>query len=358
MLAKRKTITHPTIGKIELPLLIPAFSSKGFTFLEEGRGKKKKEYSELANALYQFCQYKWPIVLISAYDLYFKHFISPKLPIRKVSDYLKTTDIVMIDSGGYELMKEFDSTEIKRYMYNPKEGFSKEEYITILDKVVSGKNNPCLIISNFDYEVRGFPLDVQIKKARELFNRYRDCMSNFIIKPLTEDSNYVDPSRISNSDFKNLNGFDMIGVTEKDLGKDLMKRLRRITELRVGLNNSSLEAPIHIWGGLDPIITPLYFFAGAEIFDGVSWLRYAYFNGIAVNRECHLVLNPQRGISTSHELNHAFAGLDNLSFLDNLTSNLQSWVDLEGKDFTMFNENVREYLKNAYNIMKTKIKNI
>lgn len=358
MLAKRKILNHPAVGEIELPLLIPAFSSKGFKFLEKRQGKKRKEYSELADALDQFSGNNWSTVLISAYDIHFKHFIKPNHPVKDVVQYLKNTRIIAVDSGGYELTKEFDSTEIKRYMYYPKEGFGKKQYESVLNKLTSNKTNLQLIISNFDYSVQGSPLDFQIKEARSLFNKYPQCISDFIIKPLTKKSDFIDPSKFSTLDFKNLKGFDIIGVTEKDLGKDLLSRLRKISELRTGLNNVSLETPIHIWGGLDPIITPLYFFAGAEIFDGVSWLRYAYLNGVAVNRECLLVLNKELGIGTSNQVNHAFAGWENLVFLNNLIISLQQWIELEGRDFGMFHGSIRKNLESAYNIMKTKIKNI
>ena len=91
-------------------------------------------------------------------------------------------------------------------------------------------------------------------------------------------------------DFANLRGFNIIGVTEKDLGANLLDRLMRVAILRKGLDDVGVNAPIHLWGGLDPILTPLFFFAGAEIFDGISWLRYAYNKGIAINRECYAVV--------------------------------------------------------------------
>ena len=51
MLVRRSIITHPSAGRIELPLLVPAFSSKGFAFKSCGRGREKRDYSEIAYEL-------------------------------------------------------------------------------------------------------------------------------------------------------------------------------------------------------------------------------------------------------------------------------------------------------------------
>ena len=268
MIACRKSLLHPIAGEIELPLLIPAFSSKGFGFYKTGKGKNKRDYSELAYAFAEFTRHYMQHVLVSAYDLYFDHFIAPDLPSNNVTSYLVNSRIVVIDSGGYELTAGFDSNETKTFVYQPKAGFGKEEYEKVLKTITGDENNLHLIITNFDNEPQGGPLDVQIKMAREIFNRYPNCLTNFILKPWTEKSEIVDPSRMSNTDFSNLRGFDIIGVAEKDLGKNIIDRLKRVAFLRKGLNEAGITSPIHIWGGLDPIMTPLFFFAGA-----VQWCQ-------------------------------------------------------------------------------------
>ncbi len=358
MLACRRILSHPIAGEIELPLLIPAFSSKGFGFYTTGKGKKKRDYSELVYALAEFTRHPIQHIMISAYDLYFEHFLAPNLPVKNVTSYFVNSRIVVIDSGGYELTTDFDSTDIKTFVYQPKDGFGKEEYKKLLNKIIKDRNNLSLVITNFDHETQGLPLDVQISLARELFNKYPNCMSNFILKPWTKNSNIVDPSRMSNTEFANLRGFDIIGITEKELGKNISDKLKRIAFLRKELNEAGVTAPIHIWGGLDPIMTPLFFFAGAEIFDGVSWLRYAYKNGVAINKECYAILKPELGITTSHQLNKAMVGFENLRFLDNLTISLQQWVDFEGKSFDMFDGHIKDHLQKAYVTMKTNIKYI
>jgi len=93
---------------MELPLLVPAFSSKGFGFKTTGRGSAKRTYSEIAYELVEFSQQPSPAILVSAYDLFFDHFDAPGLH-HKTEDYLRNAALIFLDSGGYELISQFDS---------------------------------------------------------------------------------------------------------------------------------------------------------------------------------------------------------------------------------------------------------
>jgi hypothetical protein len=283
LLARRSALEHPLVGRIELPLLVPAFSSKGFGFRTTRRGSSARIYSEIAYELFEFGQRPSAAVLVSAYDFFFHHFEAPKLPHRP-EHYLRNSAIVFLDSGGYELISQFDSTETRVVTYTPRQGYALSQYESVLQHLTSDKLGLPLVIANFDYGTTGQPLNKQISAARALFNRYPSCLSDFIIKPPQTRSSVVEPSKLSRNDLANLRGFNVIGVTEKDLGRDTFDRLHRVAELRYRLNDAGIAAPIHVWGGLDPILSPLFFFAGAEILDGVSWMRYAYRNGVAMER--------------------------------------------------------------------------
>jgi hypothetical protein len=71
----------------------------------------------------------------------------------------------------------------------------------------------------------------------------------------------------------------VLGVTEKELGATVFACMKNIAQLRLEMEKKSLEIPIHIFGSLDPITSPLYYLSGADIFDGLSWLRYSFGNG-------------------------------------------------------------------------------
>ena len=353
MLARRSTLTHPYAGDSDLPLLVPAFSSKGFEFDIAKIGKTKREFSMLAYELADFGKYPCRSVLVSAYDLHFKHFQAPEFAKTHAESHLRQACLVFLDSGGYELSPDFDSTELRVFGYKPKDGYWEDQYERVLKRLASSKQSPPLVIANFDRASISQPLEDQITAARTLFNRYPDFLGDFIIKPWPGNT-VVDPARLSDNEIKQLRGFHIIGVTEKDLGINLFDRVKRVATLRTKLNEANIAAPIHVWGGLDPISSPLFFFAGAEIFDGVGWLRYAYHEGVAVYRGNYTVMK-HLGITTSRQMNHAYASLDNRSAMEELESALQQWVDFEGENFDMFNENIRDHLARAYKVMRSKI---
>jgi hypothetical protein len=56
------------------------------------------------------------------------------------------------------------------------------------------------------------------------------------------------------------------------------------------LERANLSAPIHVFGALDPLACALYFLAGAELFDGLNWMRYAFLDDAAIySRQATLV---------------------------------------------------------------------
>ena len=150
-----------------------------------------------------------------------------------------------------------------------------------------------------------------------------------------------------------LRNIDIVGVTEKELGKGLFDRLKRIALLRQGLNDAGLELPIHIWGGLDPVTTPIYFFAGADIFDGISWLRYSFHGGRATNLECSPILDQMVAAPKDHAW--GLAVYRNINYLQDLGISLRSFEDFGDERFDVFEFNQDEFRK-AYATMHTKIR--
>jgi hypothetical protein len=114
-----------------------------------------------------------------------------------------------------------------------------------------------------------------------------------------------------------LNRFDVIGVTEKELGNSVLDRVRNLATLRTLLDDNGVRSPIHIFGGLDPLAVILYYVAGAEIFDGLTWLRYGFVDGVAVYRENFNVLKTPLDLlpptARSHMLTSNLAQLQRLA---------------------------------------------
>ncbi len=341
MLARRTKLSLRNGCGIDLPRLVPAFTSKGFSFFEAGR----KQRSEVTNALELTGTLLEDSFLVSAYDLHHGHLDRPRR-------FFKNTEVLFVDSGGYEVGMDFDSTEPKRELHAPKP-FSTEDYRRVLRHL---PQNLPIVITNLDWATSsGNSIEDQILAAQELFHQFPHFTSDFILKPTkTKKGESRKELLLAEvlAEVPKLRAFDIIGVTEKELGKNLLARLKNLARLRAALDREGVDAPIHVWGGLDPVMTPLYFFAGAEIFDGVSWLRYAYRNGIAVYRDCSGILD--FGIETSFDHVRFKAMAENLSVLRRLTSSLRSFVDSKGRSFNMFEWNQKAFQR-AYAVLSTQI---
>lgn len=352
MLARRTQLALPDGQQCDLPLLIPSFSSKGFG-LSPPRPRSKRLLSNATIDLVEFAQSANQAVLISGYDLHFRHFDDSSRG-GSALDLLVKPRVVFLDSGGYELAPDFDSSEPKTPTYAPRSGYGLREYLKIIEQIANDPAHRSFVVSNFDQGTSGEPLSKQIESARRVFQKIGQHLSSFILKPIKASEPFID-AELSPKELKQLTGFHVIGVTEKELGQDVLDRLRSIARLRRGLDSVDIRAPIHVWGGLDPVMTPLYFFAGAQMFDGLSWLRYVYADGVAVNREAFPVLSDEYGISTNRDVCRQVISLKNLAMLKELSIALRKWIDGAGRDFSMFGERVRERLKHTYETMVTEI---
>ncbi|MBI5692023.1 MAG: hypothetical protein HZC55_18230 [Verrucomicrobia bacterium] len=319
---------------------MPSFSSKGFpTFGKKVKGKMTR-LSEANHALNFIGEYLGTSTLISAYDI--KHGF-----LEKPTAYFKNREVVLIDSGGYELAPDFDSTEPSQGDYS-RRPFTVTDYQAVLRKLPRAAP---LLIANFDWGTRHKPLKHQLEKGRDLFHGHSQWITNFIVKPTTKGRRHLNIAELR-ANVKEFRHFSVLGVTEKELGGDLLERLKNLAAIRAEMDRQGVTIPIHVWGGLDPLITPLYFFAGAEIFDGVSWLRYAYHEGTAIYRDCYGLLTT--GIETDLNGARALAMQNNLGALRRLTTSFQRFVDSGGKEFSVFEWHA-DKLKAAYEVMRSKI---
>lgn len=311
-------------SRIPLPLLVPSFSSKGFpTFTREGN-----EISDVFRPFETTHQVLDESFLVSAYDLHHGF-----MPLRS-SDL--TASAVFLDSGGYELSPFFDSIEPMFHPY-PKRAFSAEEYTAVLESMDSTLP---LVIASPDWETRDKSLEEQLVLAQEFLQPY-EFTKSVILKP--GGRKYVRIDDLAPI-VGRLGAFDVVGITEKELGKTLKDRLRAVARLRELLDRNGLEAvPIHVWGGLDPVITPLYFFAGAEIFDGLSWLRYAFYKGSAIYRDAKQILEGHLGNPFEHC--RAQVWFENLSELRRLTGSLKIFASSGGGEFGGFEWNGEAFQK-------------
>ena len=323
MLAGRRTIEDPLTGRpIDLPMLVPAFTSKGFpTYTKNGKIRSKA--ADLLEATQTAIRES---LLVSAYDIH--HGYIPK-PTR----YFQDKVLIFLDSGGYELAADWDSTEPKQGTHRSRP-FSEQGYRRVLSSLPT---RIPIMIANYDWSSRKKPLLSQIRDAQRLFTDFSqpNLLSSFILKP--GKWKYLNLDDVL-PHLEKLRFFKCLGVVEKELGEDLLARLVTVAKLRDALEEGHIYLPIHVWGGLDPIATPLYFFAGADIFDGVSWLRYAYHNGMAVCCGSHCVLDRKIGLRSAGIQAYAMTLSQNIAFLGHLKDKLCQFVLRRGRTFKMFDE--------------------
>jgi len=319
-LYRARTITHPSGEKFETPLLVPSFSSKGFSMVST---KDKGIVSECYDVMIVGTEFIEESLLVSAYDLYYK--LVPK------PNEFKSAGINIIDSGGYETSQIYDLSGINKYNHNIKEWDEDKlnETLKQWPAEISG------IIVSYDHGELRHSIDNQIENAKNFFNKNKDFMSNFLIKPETKQQGLIQmPSLISK--IGELSSFDIIGVTEKEIGNSQLERMINISKLRRAMDNDGISSPIHIFGSLDPINVILYFLAGAEIFDGLTWLKFAYHEGAAIYIQNYSVLSSKYGIETKDISLKRLFWVDNLTFLTKLKNTLINFN--AEKNYSFFKE--------------------
>lgn len=337
---KIRKLIHPFGNELETPILVPSYSSKGFG---KKASKNGRNISAVTEVMENCAQFLTEITLVSAYDLYYEYLID----INKFA----TTETVLIDSGGYETSPDFDLSSPKQLSVGH-EPWDLEKYVKVLDEWPEQYPN---IIVSFDHEYKNTSFENQVESAKKLFRNYPNSLHDFLIKPFTKNSKYVEIEKDVNSNINLLKGFDIIGVTEVELGNSLLQRMKRIKKLRTSLTESGLDTPIHVFGSLDPITSILYFLSGADIFDGLTWIRYAYFKGIAMYPSNASFLDEENGGANLHDQQLQTMQLfHNLSTLSKMKVLMQKYI--RTSNISVFNDlgipNFGERLESLMNNLK------
>ena len=239
---------------VETPLLIPSFSSKASV-----------DVSSIFAALQPSITESF---LVSAYDL---HYGDIELPGGVPAE------VLFLDSGGYEVSKDHDLMD-PVYELPEAKVWTPDNFRQVLSDLDTLMPT---FVTAYDHPELRHPLSCQIDNALEVFREFPHLGREILIKPEDSDSHLLDIPRIL-SEVRQFNEFDIIGVTETELGDSIIDRMENIVHLRLGMDTNGVSKPLHVFGSLDPVCTPLYFLAGADIFDGLSWLRFAYSNDLAI----------------------------------------------------------------------------
>lgn len=337
MYARKSEITHPNGDILQTPILIPSFSSKGLRFKSQ---KKTKIKSEVESVLKSTSEMVNETILISAYDLYFKY-----IPFPPGKGFTYMPQFTIIDSGGYETIEGFDLSETFMYPIRSNE-WDLEKYKSVINKW-NDERFSAGIVSYDNGQERRKNIKLQIRQAKKLFTEFPNFLGIFLIKS-TKKNEMLDVDQVIEN-VAYLGDFSIIGFTEKELGSTIYDRMLNIAKLRKALDEASIDSPIHLFGSLDPITCVLYFFSGAELFDGLTWIKFAYHENLALYNQNYKVvkqlMDERESTSRSMILNY------NISYLRNLQRDLEKFVDNEN-DFEIFNEQYRELFRSISKTLK------
>jgi len=323
VIARSRRIRLSNGIEFDTPLLVPALSSRATGPIPYARSPGSKpelttcsivHSDTLTNAIDE-------ALLISAYDI--RHGLIADSETLKSgfadSRYAKPL-VLIIDSGWYEKRGDPLGGPFVEGLDDAKPWEEADYQMTIdgLDDEVRA------IVVSWDHSGS---YGEQIDRAQDFFGARRRFASTILLKPPGE-SRFHDLGKLSGEDVANLRGFGIVGVTEKELADALLDRLKTLARLRRLLDEEEVQAPIHVFGGLDPLVTPLYFAAGGEVFDGLGWLRYAYREGVAMSRESATILDGQVSKRWFQAL--TFVSLQNLDVIRNLTDELRVFAHSQG----------------------------
>jgi len=217
--------------------------------------------------------------LVSAYDLWHK----------KLKPPFDFATLLFLDSGGYEASKDVELSDVGERDHTPLP-WSREQHREVLAAWAPAV--PSVLIS-YDHPSERLPVGDQIERAKLLEPGRTGVGREILLKPETGDQRFLPmDSLLRRKHIRALGDFSVVGVTEKEIGSSLRGRIRNIAELRRAMDDVGLaDIPIHVFGSLDTISTPLYFLAGADIFDGLTWLRYAFHQGLMLSRHNYAALD-------------------------------------------------------------------
>ena len=321
MLARATKLKLNNVEVGRTPMLIPSISS-----MLDRPDKLLDTVKEIVNG---------PI-LISAYDYYYSLRKNPKL--------LNFTDLIFLDSGGYECAKDRDDMGLITHNAKPKR-WSRDMHRKVVKEWSS--EIPTVVVS-YDHPNLRNSIENQMNEAVSLFDQGdTSFLREILIKPESKKESMVKVEKLEKN-AELLRKFDIVGVTEKELGTNVLQRMSNISKIRRTLDKIGIDIPVHIFGSMDTVTTPLYFLAGADIFDGLAWLRFSFDGGNTM----YIFSNGPKSLGITENVRNLWIRsiYQNYSYLQDLTLQMEKYV--RTSDFNSFKNNV-EFLKQSCEYLQT-----
>ena len=336
MLARSRQLSLRNSVEFSTPLLIPSISSLALAPVPLGstpEGEPKlMHYSEIHSEL--LAPEVEESLLVSAYDI--EHGLLTRVDAFKAdfkqSDYARPR-VLLIDSGGYEKQGIPPGSSFTGNAGGPLP-WEKEDHVRVIDSL-----DPDAVPAVVNWDSTE-PYAEQIQGARDFFDNRERLGSVFLLKS-PEGCEFHNLQLLSAEDVAALGTFDIVGVTEREIGDSVHDRLVNIAKLRKSLDEAEVATPIHVFGGLDPLLTPLYFAAGAEIFDGLGWLRYAYREGVAMHLAAGGLLSGN--VKERRRSAEITIWRQNLTEIGQLSTNMRTFAE-NGSNWDVFS-NRSDYLR-------------
>lgn len=294
MLTRTLDINYEGFFAASTPLLIPSFSSR-----------TANAYYPLKNTIEILSPTITDVSLVSAYDIFY---------LKEEFPNIDCQNLLFIDSGGYECNINNSLSDTGLYNASPNH-WNDSLYSIAIDNCAFPV--PMVLVS-YDHPEEERSIADQISYAKDLFFERDIFLKELLLK--SSDKNFPINIEEISQNIESLQEFDILGITEKELGDTVLSRMKNIVLIRQELETNGFEIPIHIFGSLDPITSPLYYFSGADIFDGLSWLRYVFANG-----ETHYINSKgieEKGIEMDHNMIWLECCRDNYFYLKEVEKNL------------------------------------
>jgi len=206
------------------------------------------------------CDYEFPRLLISCYDLYdLKAKSLNNDLVSKINKFSTNGNVLFLDSGIYESSWRKDQNwlfetyseivaSVNCDFYSSFDIFRKpdEDYSTFLERTVKKINDS----RNLETEDKLVPI-VHGENAEALLRAVKSVIRAF--------------------DFR----LRIISVPERETGGDIMERAHTLKRIRKLLDQQGNDAILHVLGCGDPVSLALYIYSGADSFDSLDWLRFA-----------------------------------------------------------------------------------
>ena len=297
MLAHRSKIHMGSQVVAETPLMLPSFSSKGFP--------------QIAKIMKLMGEFITGPILVSAYDIYHK----------EITHKITFSELIFLDSGGYEARYDHDLSEAYGKLHKPKP-WNRRFHESALRNWSS--KWPTIAVT-YDSPAQFQNFSQQIKAGKESKGSQPKFLWELLLKPETKKDKLIAMEKAIKH-VQQLRDFAVIGMTEKEIDDSLFGAMTKIARLRIAMDAADVRAPIHIFGSLDPLTSVLYFISGAEIFDGLTWLRFGYHEGHTMYAQNYAAIHDSEGIRRRNTDQSYEMWKNNYYYLEKLRTQMLNYI--------------------------------